>query len=169
MSLTEVINQMAEDRSNNWADEIVTLTEAETALAAALAELETYRANVGPIDDIVTLSRYARLGQNVAANIGTALAWDDCDEYITDFAAFATRIGLPDPGSADSLVFYRKLADTVGVDYDTEDAEDDDSDTCDAEGCDESLADGEGYDGYCGTHADQREADGIYSGEDVPA
>lgn len=41
----------------------------------------------------------------------------------------------------------------------------DDDDTCAEDDCDASLDDGEGYDGYCGNHADQREAAGVYDGE----
>lgn len=52
----------------------------------------------------------------------------------------------------------------MGTYYDTvpldEEDWDDDMDTCDVEDCDNSLLDNEGYDGYCGTHADQFEAEG---------
>ncbi len=36
----------------------------------------------------------------------------------------------------------------------------DEDNTCAADGCRNSLNDGEGWDGYCGTHADQRDNGG---------
>jgi len=38
--------------------------------------------------------------------------------------------------------------------------------TCAEEGCFGDLNDGEGFDGYCGTHADQREEAGVYGHHD---
>jgi len=132
-ALSEVINMMAEDKSNDWAEEIATLTEVETELIAARADLETYRANVGRLENIVTTSRYARLGAIVAVTIGSERDLNLGDEMINDFSDSATVIGLPNPGAIENLEHYRKLADAAGIQYEPDEDEESDEEHDDSE------------------------------------
>lgn len=148
------------------------------ALTALLEDDDAYSSLRGILaaaitNHATTTAGYTRLGKNVAVSLGSEREWGDPSGFLQDFAEVAGGAGLPHPGSDDNLAHYRALADAMGLDYERDDDEEeddeDDEDTCDAEGCDESLSDGEGYDGYCGTHADERENDGVYDGDGVPA
>jgi hypothetical protein len=57
-ALSETINQMSEDKSNDWTNEIATLADVEKELIAARANLEIYRRHVGGLETIESASRY---------------------------------------------------------------------------------------------------------------
>lgn len=171
--LSEAINQMAEDKSNDWSDEIEALEAVERELAdlraqvgQLTAENAVFTANIGPVDDAELIGRYAKIGQFTAIALGANEEWDN-DDLTEDIAQLWIKVGGTPQLSDDhtALPHWRKLADEQGIAHDGED-DDLDDDTCDEEGCDNSLDDGEGYDGFCGDHADQREIAGVYGHDD---
>lgn len=170
--LAEAINQMAEDKSNDWTDEIEALEAVERELASLRAQVEQLTAensifttNVGPVEGVELIGRYAKIGQFAAIVLGANEEWDN-DDLTEDIAQLWIKVGGAPQLSDDhtALPHWRKLADEHGIAHDGDDDLDDD--TCAEEGCDNSLDDGQGYDGYCGDHADQREAAGIYARDD---
>jgi hypothetical protein len=132
--LSQVISFMAEDKSNDWSDEIKTLESIETELAALRDENETFRANIGGIDTIVLQSRYARLGRYLAISLGANEEWDN-DSIAEGAAELWKRMGGEHPlGDQDdaALKHWRALADRFGIEHDGEAEDEDDDDLDDA-------------------------------------
>jgi hypothetical protein len=118
MTLADVVDLMTTDKSNDWSDEITTLKQAQEELRAIREELETYRANVGGIDDIVAVSRYARLGTYTGALLGSLAVWEEPDAMLLELAEYTEKIGLNHPGKSENTPQWRVIADTLDIDYD---------------------------------------------------
>ncbi|MET0885668.1 MAG: hypothetical protein ABWX92_04385 [Mycetocola sp.] len=118
-ALGDVISQMAEDKSNNWSDEVRTLTDVEKELLAAREELETYRANVGSLDGIVAISRYARIGKYTAAMMGSRENWESSD-MLADISTLWGQMDDRAIGgqSEEELAYWRKIADDLSIRHD---------------------------------------------------
>lgn len=73
----------------------------------------------------ITEAQFARFGRQAAAILGTSAEWDaDHLEYL-DQAATVT-LGIPVGDQDDDLLrYWRTIADTCGVHYDTDDEEGD--------------------------------------------
>jgi hypothetical protein len=71
---------------------------------------------------------YARLGEHVAALLGSNTEWDDPAAYLEEIAAKANALGLEPVGDQDAegLAHWRTVADALGIEHDGEDDEDDD-------------------------------------------
>ncbi|MFF2053821.1 hypothetical protein ACFVU2_19610 [Leifsonia sp. NPDC058194] len=125
-SLDQVIGLMAEDKSNDWSEEIEALDEVATELVAARDQLEKYRVNVGSIENLVLTSRYARFGKFTAALLGSNAEWPG-SEMLELIAEHWSRIDDKAIGgqSANDLAHWRKIADQLGVAHDGPDEEDD--------------------------------------------
>lgn len=120
-AITEIISFMSSDKSNDWTAEIETLTAADAELDTLRREVETYRANVGPLENIVDTSRYARLGEYTAVRLGANLEWSGAD-ICADIANTWGRIGSPAIAdqSSEDLAHWRVIADRLGIEYDPE-------------------------------------------------
>lgn len=168
--LAQVIGFMAEDKSNDWSEEIAVLGSVEVELLALRAKVAQYEANIGPSDNVEAAGHYAQLGEFTAALLGANEEWDIAfPEYMAEhWLQVGGQPSISDQNEA-ALTHWRAIADRLGIEHDAleEDTEEEDEEElCAEDGCENSLDDGEGYDGYCGEHADQRERDGVFGHED---
>lgn len=117
--LDNIVSFMSSDKSNDWSAEIDALRAIETELLSLQGEIETYRANVGPIESIVKTSRYARLGQFAAVTLGANEEHQSCD-ITSDMTTFWQAIGSPAIGgqSDEDLIYWRAIADLMGIRHD---------------------------------------------------
>jgi hypothetical protein len=117
--LSQVIELMTTDKSNDWSDEIRVLESIEKQLEAARAQIETYEANVGPIQNIVVVSRYAELGRFAAVTLGANEEWRSND-ITSALSTFWSQIDSRKIGgqSEEELTYWRTLADNLGIQHD---------------------------------------------------
>lgn len=127
--LDTVLSFMSTDKSNDWTEEIATLQGIEQNSRAVLAELrqmreevETWRANLGAVADVVDTSRFARLGRQTAATLGANLEWE-CADITSDLSTFWSQIASPAIGgqNPEDLKHWRALADRLGIRHDGDD------------------------------------------------
>lgn len=117
--LDNIVSFMSSDKSNDWSAEIDALRAIESELLSLQEEVETYRANVGSIENIVKTSRYARLGQFAAVTLGANEEHRSSD-ITSDLTTFWQAIASPAIGgqSDEDLKYWRTLADRMGIRHD---------------------------------------------------
>jgi hypothetical protein len=127
--LSQVMEFMATDKSNDWSEEIAVLANVESELLEARDKLQTYYDNIGSLGTIVTMSRYARLGKFTAALLGSHEEWPGSEmlEWIAEqWGRIDSTHSIAGQNAAE-LQYWRKIADRLGIEYDGElDDEDED-------------------------------------------
>lgn len=126
--LDSVVGFLSSDKSNDWTEELATLAKIDTNARAAIEELKTlreeveaWRANLGTVDDVVTTSRYARIGRQAAVTLGANQEWRSSD-ITGDLSTYWSAIASPEIGgqSPEALAHWRELADHLGIRHDGE-------------------------------------------------
>lgn len=132
--LGQAIGLMAEDKSNDWRDEIEDLESVEKAIDETLVETRELTEMLKLAGGPEQAQRFLRLGRYTAVLLGSNSEWDS--GQFTDWmsSAWLELGGKPIGGSEPADVkCWRELADELGIEHDGR--------RCDADGCTTVLLD----------------------------